>query len=53
MQIFMGIKYMIDLFLHIASLLIFLHELKASVQVYKLSVILEPIVYADTQNQIS
>lgn len=29
MQIDMGIKYMIDLFLHIASLLIFLLELKA------------------------
>lgn len=52
-QIYMGIKYMIDLFLHITSLLIFLHELKASVQVYKPSVILEPIVHADTQNQIS
>lgn len=53
MQIYMDIKNMIDLFLHITSLLIFLHELKASVQVYKPSVILEPIVHADTQNQIS
>lgn len=49
----MGIKYMIDLFLHITSLLIFLHELKALVQVSKPAVILEPIVHADTQNQIS
>lgn len=29
MQIYMSIKYMIDLFLHIKSLLIFLHELEA------------------------
>lgn len=49
----MGIKYVIDLFLHITSLLIFLHELKALVQVSKPTVILEPIVHADTQNQIS
>lgn len=53
MPIYMSIKYMIDLFLHITSLLIFLHELKAYVRVYKPSVILEPIVHADTQNQIS
>lgn len=53
MQICMGIKYMIDLFLHIRSLLIFLHELEALVQVSKLTVILEPIVHANTQNQIS
>lgn len=52
MAVYMGIKCMIDLFLHITSLLIFLHELKAYVWVYKLSVILEPIVHADTQNQI-
>lgn len=53
MQIYMGIKYMIVLFLHIISLLIFLHELKALVQVSKPAVILEPFVHADTQNQIS
>lgn len=52
MPIYMGIKYMIDLFLHITSLLIFLHEFKAYVRVYKPSVILELIVHADTQNQI-
>lgn len=49
MQICMGVKYMIDLFLHIMSLWIFLHELKSYVQVYKPSVILEPIVHADTK----
>lgn len=53
MQIYMGIKYRIDLFFHITSLLFFLHELKAYVQVYKPCVILEQIVHADAQNQIS
>ena len=43
---------MIDVFLHSTFLLIFLHKLKAYVQVYKPSVILEQIVREDTQNQI-
>lgn len=53
MQIYMDIKYVMDLFLHITFLLIFLHVLKAYVQVYKPSVILEQFVHADAQNQIS
>lgn len=53
MQIYMDIKYMIDLFLYITSLLIFLHIRKAYVQVYKPSVVLEQFACADTENQIS
>lgn len=53
MQIYMDNKYRINLFFHITSLLVFLHELKAYVQVYKPCVMLEQIVRADTQNQIS
>lgn len=52
MQIYMDIKYMIDLFLYIASLLTFLHVLKVYLKVYKPSVILEQFAWADTQNQI-
>lgn len=53
MQIYMDIKYMIDLFSHIISLLIFLGELKVYLQVYKPSVIVEQIVCADVQSQIT
>lgn len=49
----MDIKYTTDVFFRITSLLIFLHELKAYVQIYKPSVILEQIVRADAQNQVS
>lgn len=53
MQICMDIKYIIDLFVRVTSLLILLCDLKAYFQVYKPSVVLEQTVCADAQNQIS
>lgn len=52
MHIYTDIKYMINPFGHIWSSPSFLQELKAYVQVYKPSVILEQAVHTNAQNQI-